>query len=206
MTWSTKFFISIFSITLFSFFLTSCASLSNKEIRELEKAEIFSISNDKNTIVLNGIINSSALDKFKSLAEENQKIKRIEIMNCDGSINDEVNLKLAKYIFDNTYDIHLLDNGLIASGGTDLFLAGHKRSKGFNTRIGVHSWAGDKETATDFPIGHVNHLPYIKYYVSIGHTQQQAEDFYYFTINAAPANSIHWMTEEEITQYNLITP
>jgi hypothetical protein len=69
----------------------------------------------------------------------------------------------------------------------------------------VNYWAGVTVTANDFPVGHANHLPYINYYVSVGFTQQQSEDFYYFTINAAPASSIHWMTTEEIAQYNLIT-
>lgn len=190
---------------LFSFFVTSCQILNPKEINDLEKAEIFSISDDKKTISLDGVINSSALDKFKILATSNPKIKHIEIVNCDGSINDEVNLKLAKYIYDHKYDIHLLDYGLIASGGTDLFLAGRKRSIGSNTKIGVHSWARDNEVATDFPIGHTNHLPYINYYVSVDFTQQQAENFYYFTINSAPSDSIHWMTEEQINIYNILS-
>ncbi len=98
-----------------------------------------------------------------------------------------------------------MDNAEIASGGVDFFLAGVKRTRGKNTKIGVHSWGGDGESATDYPRGHANHLPYIKYYVLIGFTQKQAEDFYYFTIYAAPANGIHWMTEAEIKKYNMIT-
>jgi hypothetical protein len=195
----------VFASFLFFFFVTSCNILVPKEIRELEKAEIFSVTDDKKAVRLNGVINSSALDEFKDLAIGNPKIKRIEIVNCDGSINDEINLELAKYIYDNSYEIHLLENGLIASGGTDLFLAGRKRTIGKKTKIGVHSWAGDNEVATDYPVGHTNHLAYINYYVSAGFTQQQAEDFYYFTINSAPADSIHWMTEEEINAYNILS-
>lgn len=185
-----------------TFYMVSCKII---EIKKLEKEEIFTVENNKNAIILNGVINSTALEKFKFLAIQYPNLKRIEIVNCDGSINDEVNLKLSKYIYDNNYDIHLLDNGLIASGGTDLFLAGQKRSKGNNTSIGVHSWAGDNATATDFPTGNENHLPYINYYVSVGFTEQQAEDFYNFTIYAAPADSMHWMTNTEISLYNITT-
>lgn len=99
-----------------------------------------------------------------------------------------------------------MDNGDIASGGVDFFLAGIQRIKGANSRIGVHSWTGDGEKATDFPEGHEYHLPYIDYYVSVGFTQQQAKDFYYSTINAAPASDIHWMTDEEIKRYKILTP
>jgi hypothetical protein len=48
-------------------------------------------------------------------------------------------------------------------------------------------------------------LPYIDYYVSTSFTQEEAENFYYFTINAAPASSIHWMAEDELKQYKIFT-
>jgi hypothetical protein len=71
------------------------------------------------------------------------------------------------------------------------------------------SWAGEesggkKISATDFPKGHKNHLPYIRYYTNVGFTQEQAETFYYFTINAASAESMHWMTKEEIKKYHIL--
>lgn len=195
----------ILGASLLSFFFVSCDVFFSGEIRALEKMDIFSVSADKETIVLDGVINSSALEKFKTLANENPAIKRIEIVNCEGSINDDINLELAKYIYEHQYDIHLRANGLIASGGTDLFLAGRKRTKGTNTKIGVHSWSGGVSEATDFPVGHENHLPYITYYTVVGFSQQRAEDFYYFTINSAPAEDIHWMTDAEIAKYEMIT-
>lgn len=44
--------------------------------------------------------------------------------------------------------IHLVDNGVIASGGTDFFLAGTTRRIGDDTKIGVHSWSDDSNEAT----------------------------------------------------------
>ncbi len=186
--------------------LTVGCSILIPGFKQLEKAIIFSISEDQKTIILDGAINSSAFEKFTELSSQYPKVKSIDIVNCDGSINDEVNLKLAKHIHENGFNIHLLNNGLVASGGTDLFLAGKKRSKGNNTKVGVHSWSGLLKTATDFPKGHKNHLPYIEYYQAIGMSSKEAEDFYFFTINSAPADSIHWMTEEEIKNYNILTP
>jgi hypothetical protein len=175
------------------------------EIKALEKVEIFQVSEDQNTIILDGVINSSALKKFQAIHQKFNNIRHLRIVNCDGSINDEVNLELAQYIHQNGFDIHLEDNGLIASGGTDLFLAGHKRTKGQNTKIGVHSWARNSKTATDFPKGHKHHLPYINYYKSVGFSPQEAEAFYYFTINSAPADDIHWMSDSEIDTYKMLT-
>lgn len=198
-----KYIINCFAFVLL-LTVFNCKSLP-AELKALEGLEIFHVSEAQTAIVLDGVINSSALDRFKNLHQEYPYIKKLKIINCDGSINDEINLELAQYIHQNGFDIHLEANGLIASGGTDLFLAGHQRTKGPGTKIGVHSWAGNSKTATDFPKEHKYHLPYIKYYTSVGFTQQAAEDFYYFTINAASADTIHWMTEEEIKRYGILS-
>ena len=184
--------------------LTSCNN--NDPIIKDSQATlgIFKVSSDEKIIEMNGSINSSSLVNFNKLYSKYSSIKTINIKNCDGSSDDEVNLKLSKRVHDLNIEIHLLDNAEIASGGVDFFLAGRKRTRGSGTKIGVHSWAGNNVTATDFPVGHANHLPYINYYKSIGFTDADAKAFYYFTINAAPANSIHWMTEVEITKYNML--
>lgn len=167
---------------------------------------IFRVLEDNTTISMDGDITSSALNDFNLLEAAFPNVNKINIVNCGGSTDDEINLQLSAKVHQKNIDIHLLDNGIIASGGVDFFVAGIQRTKGTNTMIGVHSWGGDGGTqATDFPVGHANHLPYINYYVSVGFTQQQAENFYYFTINAAPASGIHYMTDSEIVQYNILS-
>ncbi len=170
---------------------------------------IFKVQDDKKTVEMNGEISSSSFDNFKKLIAKYPDIILINIKECGGSMDDQTNLKLSHYVHGRGINTHLMDNGMIASGGVDFFIAGVKRTKGKSVRIGVHSWGGKDNsgkivTATDFPVGHKHHLPYIKYYKSVGFTQKEAEDFYYFTINAAAFNSIHWMTEEEIIKYKLV--
>ncbi|PID48273.1 MAG: alpha/beta hydrolase [Proteobacteria bacterium] len=177
-----------------------------KEVQETKrKFGIFKVLGDNRTIEMDGDIKRKTPDNFDRLLQAFPNIDTINIVNCPGSLDDESNFKLSKKVHERDIKIHLMDNGEIASGGVDFFLAGVKRSKGENTKIGVHAWSGDGERATDFPRGHANHLPYIKYYVSIGFSKKWAEDFYYFTIYSAPAKGIHWMSEEEIEKYGLIT-
>lgn len=187
-------------------FLISC---SDDEPISDTQFGIFEVIDDT-TIEMDGVINGSSLNNFNELIDAYPNINTINMVNCDGAEDDETNLQLSALVHQRGTNIHLLDNGVIASGGTDFFLAGTRRTKGSNTRIGVHSWAGEDDDgnlveATDFPVGHEYHQPYIDYYRSIGFTQQQAEDFYYFTINAAPADDIHWMTDQEIEQYGMLT-
>ncbi len=170
-----------------------------------KKFGIFTVQADNKTVVMDGDIRTKTLTNFNKLQAQYPNIKTIKIKNCGGSLDDIANLRLSQKVHQSGINIHLMDNAEIASGGVDFFLAGVKRTRGANTKIGVHSWDGDGETATDFPKGHKYHLPYIEYYKSVGFTQKQAEDFYYFTIYSASANSIHWMTDAEIKKYNMIT-
>ena len=71
--------------------------------------------------------------------------------------------------------------------------------------MGVHSWSDGVVEAADLPRDHPDHQLYISYYQDIGFSAQWAEDFYFFTINAAPADDIHWMTSAEIAQYEMTT-
>lgn len=188
--------------------LTACnrSSLSNNVMNETSRQfGIFKVLNDDTTVEMNGTIGRNSLANFKHLLAVFPKVNKINIVNCDGSTDDEVNLQVSKLVHDKNINTHLNHNATIASGGVDFFLAGAKRTRGENTRMGVHSWGGDdNEQAFDFPRGHVNHQPYINYYKSVGFTQQEAEDFYYFTIYAAPASEIHFMTEAQIVQYKML--
>ena len=155
---------------------------------------------------MNGVINGSSLVNFNKLISKYPNIKTINIKQCDGSSDDEVNLQLSKKVHDLGIATHLLDNAEIASGGVDFFLAGVKRTAGKNTEIGVHSWDDGTNKATDYPEGHAYHLHYINYYKSVGFSNAEAKAFYYFTIKAAAPNDIHWMTKDEIVKYRILKP
>lgn len=94
---------------------------------------------DDTTLELDGVINSASLNNFNAAIDSYPNINTIHIVNCDGSEDDEANLQLSTLVHQRGTNIHLLDNGLVASGGTDFFLADARRTKGANTRIGVHS-------------------------------------------------------------------
>lgn len=187
----------LFVLLVVTLSITSCSK------KGVAKYGIFTISENSTTVEMDGTINSKSLDNFNSLYAAYPNVTQINIVNCEGSMDDETNLQLSQKVYDLSINTQLLDNAIIASGGVDFFLAGRKRTRGTDTRVGVHSWGSGNSSATDFPVGHSNHQPYIDYYKAIGFSQQESEDFYYFTINAASAENIHWMTEEELTKYQI---
>jgi hypothetical protein len=197
-------FHKILLVSILGILFNSCRQ--NIDQTQFGIQNIFTLLEGDSVLLMDGVINQHSLNNFNAIFKKFPSITKIEIKECEGSMDDETNLKLSKRVNSLGINTHLQDNGLIASGGVDFFLAGIKRTKGASVIVGVHSWSdGGSIQATDFPVGHSNHLPYIDYYVSIGFTQQLAEDFYYFTINAALASEIHEMTEVELQAYNIFT-
>lgn len=166
---------------------------------------IFS-SQDASTVIMNGVIGSKTPKHWDNYVAAFPNTNHIIMKDCPGSEDDEANLVAARKARQQDVSIHLPADAVIASGAVDFYLAGTSRTREAGSQIGVHSWSDGNNDATAFPVGHENHLPYINYYVEMGFSQTAAEDFYYFTINAASANDIHWMTDAEITQYQLLTP
>ena len=57
---------------------------------------------------------------------------------------DDVNLLASREIRNRGIATHIAKDGMVASGGTDMFLAGAKRTIEIGAKLGVHSW-GDGE-------------------------------------------------------------
>ena len=166
---------------------------------------IFS-TQDATIAIMNGVIDSNTPKHWDNFIVANPTINKMIMKDCPGSEDDEANLEAARKIRQQGIAIHLPADAVIASGAVDLYLAGTTRTREAGSKIGVHSWSdGGSREATDFPVGHANHQPYIDYYKEMGFSQTDAEAFYYFTINAAKAADIHWMTDAEIEQYKLLT-
>jgi len=166
---------------------------------------IFAVQ-DATTAIMNGVIGSNTPKHWDNFIAANPNTTKIILKDCPGSEDDEATLEAARKIRQQGVAIHLPADAVIASGAVDLFLAGTTRTRAPGSKIGVHSWSdGGNKEATDFPVGHANHQPYIDYYKEMGFSQADAEAFYYFTINAAKAVDIHWMTDAEISQFKLLT-
>lgn len=192
--------ISFLVLVVSLIFLSSC---SDDGTISKPKYGIFS-SQDENVAIMDGVIRSKTPTHWDNFIADFPNTNKIIMLDCPGSNDDTANLEAARKVRESGVAIHLPADAEIASGAVDFFLAGTTRTREAGSKIGVHSWSDGKNEATDFPVGHAEHLPYIDYYVEMGLSQEEAEAFYYFTINAAPAADIYWMTDEEIEQYKLL--
>ena len=164
--------------------LSGCGTTGDIPGTVQDRYGIFHVTNDS-TAVVEGTIRSRSLDDFQKMMTEYPGISRLEMSNVPGSVDDDTNLQLGQEVYNRGFNTHLIDNGEIASGGVDLFLAGHRRTSGTNPQIGVHSWSSGSTSAADLPQEDPQHQPYIDYYQAIGMSAQLASDFYFFTINVS---------------------
>ncbi|MBT5873814.1 MAG: alpha/beta hydrolase, partial [Candidatus Latescibacteria bacterium] len=98
-------------------------------------------------------------------------------------------------------------DGAVASGGTDVFLAGIFREVEPGGMVGVHTWQttdgeGNVIVGSELPTADPRHLIFRNYYREMA----IPEVFYWFSIQAAPADDIHWMTRQELSDFGVLRP
>ena len=130
------------------------------------------------------------------------------MITVPGSMDDETNLQAGRKLFAAGLNTAVLSDSLIASGGVDFFLAGNQRTVASGAMIGVHSWAAETDDGRliqggDLPTDHPQHQLYIQYYSDIN--LQDPAGFYFYTLDSAPADSIYYMTAEEMMRFGIAT-
>ena len=163
-------------------------------------------------LFVEGTINSATHDDIKRLLDAHPDVQTLVFTNVPGSMDDEVNLEAGRLIRARGLTTYLPAKGSVASGGTDLFLAGSKRIVERGAQIGVHSW-GTMEggifglfgativEGRDVPKDSPEHRRYLGYYRDLS----IPERFYWYTLEAASLEDIHWMRKEEMADYGIYT-
>ncbi len=160
-----------------------------------------------NRAYLNGTLGKRTFNQVVDLMTSHPEVDTIVEENVPGSIDDETNMETGRLIRKFGLNTHVPADGEISSGGVDLFLAGVKRTLEKGARVGVHSWGtGDPNglTARDYPRDAEEHKAQLSYVTEM--LGESGPDFYFFTLDAAPFDGMHYMTDEEIARWKLTTP
>lgn len=156
---------------------------------------------DGTRILASGEIDADALADFEDILDATPGIDTLVLRNIGGSVDDVANVEFGRTVRASGLVTLVPADGLVASGGTDLFLAGARRILEPGACVGVHAWAADSFTANDLPRSDPEHDLYLDYYADLGVDAQ----FYWFTLRAAPAEGMHWMTADEANRFDLAT-
>lgn len=155
-------------------------------------------------LFLRGVVDETSDDQIYDVLRSEFRIGNLVFTMVPGSVDDDTNLALGRMLRQAGVTTFLPSRGTVASGGTDLFLSGARRIVERGGRVGVHSWGTDDPSvpsAISLPTDHPVHARYLDYYRDMG----IPEDFYWFTLRAAPPDGMHWMSEEEMAQYRIYT-
>lgn len=146
-------------------------------------------------------LNLRTFGQIKQAIKDNPNITTLVLTVIDGSMDDETLFEMGRWVRLQKLNTHLTAQSVIAAGGVDFFLAGYHRTMERGARIGVNSWYNGKALATDYPRDHEEHT-YKKDYIT---WMSVPEDFYWFTVEDAPALGLRWLTEAEIERFELLT-
>lgn len=165
-----------------------------------EDMSSFTIVKDK--AFMKGDISQDTIRQVKKLVKDYPDVKTIVMEYVGGSVDDVSNLEASRIIRNAGLNTLVASDGFIASGGTDFFCAGVIRTVEEGAQVGVHSWAGGNiSNAALLPKDSEDHKKYIDYYKEMN--MPDPEGFYFFTVNAADASDMYYMTMEELGQFGL---
>lgn len=152
--------------------------------------------------IMSGEIGGSTPDEVRRLIADHPDVTTIVLENVPGSGDDDANIEASRLVREAGLNTHVDSDGFIASGGVDFYLAGVERTFDEGASFGVHSWASsDGVEGKDVPQDDPEHLLYLDYYDEVG----ISADFYWFTLEAAPAEELHIMTPDELVTYGFAT-
>jgi len=164
-------------------------------------AGLLSLSVEGERAYGNGYTDERSVGYVRRVLKDNPQIDTLVLQSMPGTQNANQNLRIARNIRKKGIKTHLEANSFIASGAVDLFIAGEKRTIECGAKIGVHSWsAGDLYDAQDsyFDDRRATHERFLR-------QMGIDESFYVFTREAAAADSLHILTDEEIRRFGLST-
>ena len=156
------------------------------------------------TVEMSGTVDSYTPAAFRQMLVRYPGIRQIEMRDCDGSVDEEANLNLARMIRRAGISTHVPVNGSVRSGAVELFLAGVRRTAHPDAEFIVHSWMDENgREANDYPASDPVHAEYLDYYREMGVSAPTAKAFYALT-NSVPFSGQLRLSRNDMARFQLI--
>ncbi len=156
---------------------------------------------DGTTVRMAGDVTSATPRQFAAMLAAFPGLKRLEMVDCPGSLDEEANLILARAIRRQGMETVVPAGGSIRSGAVELWLAGVTRRAAPDAEFGVHSWADEYgREANDYPANDPVHAEYLGYYREMGMDNAKARAFYALT-NSTPFDDVRYLTRDDMARF-----
>jgi len=156
---------------------------------------------DGQTVRMAGDVTSATPRQFAAMLAAFPGLKRIEMVDCPGSLDEEANLILARAIRRAGLETEVPSGGSVRSGAVELWLAGVHRRAAPDAEFGVHSWIDEYgREARDYPASDPVHAEYLSYYREMGMDDAKARAFYALT-NSTPFDDVRYLTRDDMARF-----
>lgn len=156
------------------------------------------------SVEMSGTVDSQSPALFRQMLQKYPGIKTIEMIDCDGSVDEEANLSLARQIRRAGINTHVPSRGSVRSGAVELFLAGVRHTADKGAEFVVHSWMDeDGLEANDYPPHDPVHAEYLNYYAEMGIPADKAQAFYTLT-NSVPFAEQLKLSRNDLARFQLL--
>ncbi len=165
-------------------------------------SDTLTITPQGNQLRLDGIINARAPSAFIDALKANPGVTEIYLGQIKGSVDPVAVARMGRLIRAQGLSTRMDARSAVFSGGVDLHLGGARRIIAPGATVGVHDWVNSfGEQGRDFRPDAEAHEPTRSY------TAQMlgSDAFYWFALNAARHDQVHFMTRAEMRRYGLIT-
>jgi hypothetical protein len=156
---------------------------------------------DATTVRMAGDVTSATPRQFAAMLAAFPGLKRLEMVDCPGSLDEHANLILARAIRRAGMETVVPRGGSVRSGAVELWLAGTTRRAAADAEFGVHSWADDSgREANDYAPSDPVHAEYLGYYREMGMDDAKARAFYALT-NSTPFDEVRYLTRDDMARF-----
>lgn len=150
---------------------------------------------------MTGDVTSATPRQFAAMLAAYPGLKRLEMIDCPGSLDEEANLILARAVRRAGMETIVPSGGSVRSGAVELWLAGTTRRAAPDAEFGVHSWADETgREANDYPATDPVHAEYLGYYREMGLDDAKARAFYKLT-NSTPFDEVRYLTRDDMARF-----
>lgn len=185
---------------LVGFVLSGCTASDTRP--KVNANGSFSAEVEGNAAYLFGVLDSNLVAELSELIEENPHVTDLVLVDVPGSVDQQATMEGARLIRRLGLNTHIAPTGYVLSGGVDLFLGGVNRTIGAGAGVGVHAWSdGSLTRAENLNIADPVHAVYVNFYLEMG----VPERFYWFSLDAAPAERVYFLSPEETYDFKLAT-
>ncbi|MBM6551103.1 alpha/beta hydrolase [Marinomonas ostreistagni] len=183
--------------------ISGCANMggSQASVGAARASAPLAVFVDEDVAYLSGYLTSEVPEQITSLINDYPNVTDLVLVDVPGSLDQDATIEAARLIRRFELNTHIAKTGYVLSGGVDLFLGGVERTIGAGAGVGVHSWRDVSHASDDIDLSDPVHASYVNFYLAMG----VPERFYWFTLDAAPAERIYFLSPEEFYDYRLVT-